>query len=448
MRGAPAAAAPYHEGMICRIICAFLSAGLLLAQPAAAPDPGATAKKALDFFLQQKYSELEQLFTPEVVKQIPLDQLTKLGASINAMGTPTVGDPRINKLGASTNVVVFPLTYPSAQLVFQIAINSSGLIDRFFILRQPGAAAVKWAPPPYSKPDSFTEREVTVGSDEWKLPGTLTVPVGKGPFPGVVLVQGSGPNDRDETVGAAKVFKDLADGLGSRGVVVLRDEKRTRQYPRVAQLSTLTVKEEILDDAGRALALLRTQPEVDPKRVYLLGHSLGGSYAPRIAAEDGKLAGIIVMAGDLRKMEDAILDQYAYLGASAADMDAYRKQADKVRSLEPDDADAPPVSVGSVTAPASYWLSLADYDATAEAKELAIPMLILQGERDYQVTMKEFAAWKAAVGNRKNVTMKSYPALNHLFVAGEGKSLPDEYAKPGHVAPEVVDDIAKFITGK
>ena len=72
-------------------------------------------------------------------------------------------------------------------------------------------------------------------------------------------------------------------------------------------------------------------------------------------------------------------------------------------------------------------------------------MLILQGERDYQVTMTDFALWKAAVGNSKGVVMKSYPALNHLFVAGEGKSLPAEYNKPGHVAPAVIDDIAKFI---
>ena len=95
--------------------------------------------------------------------------------------------------------------------------------------------------------------------------------------------------------------------------------------------------------------------------------------------------------------------------------------------------------------PAAYWLDLKGYDPSAHAKKLGIPMLILQGERDYQVTMKDFALWKAAVGSNKGVVMKTYPALNHLFVAGEGKSLPAEYSKPGHVAPEVVEDIAKFV---
>ena len=72
-------------------------------------------------------------------------------------------------------------------------------------------------------------------------------------------------------------------------------------------------------------------------------------------------------------------------------------------------------------------------------------MLILQGERDYQVTMTDFGLWKAAVGSAKGVVMKSYPPLNHLFVAGAGKSLPAEYNKPGHVDPQVIADIAAFI---
>jgi fermentation-respiration switch protein FrsA (DUF1100 family) len=95
--------------------------------------------------------------------------------------------------------------------------------------------------------------------------------------------------------------------------------------------------------------------------------------------------------------------------------------------------------------PVAYWLDLKGYDPAALAKKLALPMLILQGERDFQVGMKDFALWKAAVGASKGVTMRSYPALNHLFVAGEGKGTEAEYRKPGHVAPEVIDDIAKFV---
>ena len=110
------------------------------------------------------------------------------------------------------------------------------------------------------------------------------------------------------------------------------------------------------------------------------------------------------------------------------------------QKLESGDDDAP--SIGGVAA--AYWLDLKGYDPAAFAKKLAMPMLILQGERDYQVTMTDFGLWKAAWAAQGR-GVKSYPALNLLFVAGEGKSLPAEYNKPGHVAPQVIADIAAFI---
>jgi dienelactone hydrolase len=274
------------------------------------------------------------------------------------------------------------------------------------------------------------------------LPGTLTVPVGAGPFPAIVLVHGSGPNDRDETVGGAKIFKDLAEGLASRGIVVLRYEKRTMQYrARIAAIKNYTVQEETVEDAVNAIALLRTQAEVNARRIFVLGHALGGYLAPRIAEQDGKLAGIILMAGNARPLEDLLVDQVTYMGITGQQLENAKALQAKVKKLAPGDEDTP--AFGGV--PVSYWLDLKDYDPPAAAKKLGIPMLILQGERDFQATMADFALWKAAVGSSKGVVMKSYPALNHLFVAGEGKSLPAEYSKPGHVAPAVIEEIAKFV---
>ncbi len=95
--------------------------------------------------------------------------------------------------------------------------------------------------------------------------------------------------------------------------------------------------------------------------------------------------------------------------------------------------------------PVSYLLDLKDYDPVAAAKKLAIPMLFLQGGRDYQVTMKDFVLWKTGLAGRKEVAFQDFPALNHLFEAGEGRSTEAEYRKPGHVAPEVIDAIAKWV---
>jgi dienelactone hydrolase len=416
----------------------FLALSSILLEAQQAQDPVALARKAVDLLLAGQYSEFHQMSTADVQKGLPVAELTKLVASFKAYGAmEKIGDPQVMKSGPNS-IVTLPVKFANQNINFRVVINSSGLVAGIFQL--PGA--VDWKRPDYSKPDSFKERDVTFGEDDWKLPGTLTVPNGSGPFPAAVLVHGSGPNDRDETVGGAKVFKDLAEGLATRGIAVLRYEKRTKQYgPRMAALKNLTVEEETVDDAVKAVALLRTLPEIDGKRVFVIGHSLGGYLAPRIAEQDGKLAGIVILAGNVRPMEDLLVEQAQYLGATGTPLENAKVLQAKIKKLESGDDDAP--SIGGV--PAAYWVDLKGYDPAAFAKKLAMPMLILQGERDYQVTMTDFGLWKASVGSAKGVVMKSYPPLNHLFVTGEGKSLPAEYSRPGHVAPQVIADIAAFI---
>lgn len=407
-----------------------------MAQPA--PDAAANSRKALDLLLSGRYAELVPLFTPDSQKAYPEAELAKLGQQIKSFGAMTkVDDPAVQQNGAIT-IVVYPVHFEKQNLNVRYLVNSKGLISGMFLL--PGAAA--WARPSYSKPDSFTEREVTVGSDQWKLPGTLTIPNGAGPFPGVVLVHGTGPFDRDETVGGTKMFRDLAEGLASRGIAVLRYEKRTMQYrSKLTGSHEMTVEDEVIEDAVRAAALMREQKEIDPKRVYVIGHSLGGYVAPRIAEQDGKLAGMILLGANARPLEDVIVDQAEYIGVPARDLDGVKAAAKRVKALEQADSDAPALLGMS----AQYWLDLKGYEPVAAAKKLGIPILVLQGERDFQTTMKDFALWKAGLAGDKNATLKSYPALNHFFVAGEGKSTEAEYRKPGHVAPEVIDEIAKWL---
>jgi len=409
---------------------------LLAAQPA--QDSTVLARKALDLVLAGQYAEFLQMSTADVQKGLPAAELAKVGALIKTYGAlEKIGDPAMTTSGPNS-IVVFPVKFATQNINFRIIINSAGLVAGIFQL--PGG--VNWQRPEYSKPDTFKERDVTVGDGEWKLPGTLTVPVGAGPFPAVVLVHGSGPNDRDETVGGAKVFKDLAEGLASRGIVVLRYEKRTLQHrARIAAIAKFTLEEETVEDAVKAIALLRSQAEVNGSRVFAIGHSLGGYVAPRIAEQDGKLAGIVLIAANVRPLEDLLVEQMNYMGITGKQLDNAKAFQANVKKLEPGDEDKP--ALGGL--PASYWVDLKGYDPAAAAKKLAIPMLILQGERDYQVTMTDFALWKTAVGSAKGVVMKSYPSLNHLFVAGVGKSLPAEYSQPGHVAPPVIDDIANFV---
>lgn len=297
--------------------------------------------------------------------------------------------------------------------------------------------------------DPFTEMECTVGTGEWILPATLTTPRGEGPFPAIVLVHGSGPNDRDETVGPNKPFKDLAWGLATRGVAVLRYEKRTRQYGAkiVENLENFTVKEEVIDDALAAVDLLRRTEGIDNKKIFVLGHSLGGTLAPRIASHDEEIAGIILLAGTPRYLLDLWLEQSIYLASLDNEID--NAEAEYIEMIEEaiEEVNDPGVDNSEIILGASktYWLDLKAYDPIETAKNLTIPMLILQGGRDYNVTLEDFNGWKDGLDGRDNVTFKLYENLNHLFIFGSGVPSPDEYWIAGNVAQIVIEDIAEWV---
>jgi dienelactone hydrolase len=391
------------------------------------------SKQILDQILAHKIDGVYAKFSPKMKGVISQETYSAQMEQLIALGPPRKIDaPRTQTVG-DLAVVAIEVHWAQVSLDFQVAWNKAGEIDGQ--TWRPVAASYQSAP--YAHPDSFYAIEVIVGDDAWKLPGTLTIPKGGGPFPAVVLVHGSGPSDRDESEGGAKIFRDLAEGLASRGIAVLRYEKRTRQYPQqCAAEANFTVNQETVEDAVRAAALLRAQAKIDPARVYVLGHSQGGYLAPRIMRRDPKMAGFIVMAGNVRTLEEGLIDQVEYIASLKGNLTA-EDQA-KLAEIKKN-------PFAGMNLPAPYLADLKGYRPDVEAKSLNTPMLILQGERDYQVTMKDFDLWKSALGGRSNVTFHNYPKLNHSFIAGEGKPRPEEYQEPGHVDEQVVADIANWI---
>ena len=438
-----------HPVICASVLLSPLLAAIVAAQPA---DPAALAASIVTRLAAGSFAEVVATFDQKMREALPEEKLRLTWNSIVAQaGALRRQDPGSVQTKGDYRIVLIPCEFERAKADVQVVLNGANQVAGFFV--RPAASTTPFIDSPYVDRSTFTEREITVDAGGWPLPGTLTVPNGAGPWPAVVLVQGSGPSDRDETIGPNKIFRDLAHGLGSKGIAVLRYEKRTRQFgPKIAPLTTFTVKEETIDDAVAAVELLRKTTGIDPRRVFVAGHSLGGMVAPRIAAAAGAaVRGLIVLAGAVRSLEQSIIDQSRYIAEldgtvspeERQQLEAYEQMAARIKTLKPSD---PPVSSPLFSAPASYFVDLRDYNPPAAAAKLDIPMLILQGGRDYQVTMDDFARWKAALSARANVTFADFPLANHLFIVGTGRSSPSEYmAVAGHVSQNVITAIVDWI---
>ena len=286
-----------------------------------------------------------------------------------------------------------------------------------------------------------------------ELPGILTVPKGDGPFPAVVLLQGSGPSDKDESIGNLKPFRDLAEGLSARGTAVYRFDKRTYVYgAELAAKKDISLEDETIEDALNAVQLLAGYEQIDPERIFVLGHSLGGNAIPAIAGKlkqsPVKARGYIMMAASPRPLDVLMREQYDFLYSllpeiteeQQAERDALFAELDRLRDL---DAMTEDETIAGVYA--SYWKWLAAYDVLQAAEEISEPVLLLQGEEDYQVTMTDFSMWQEAFGEKSNWRMISYPGLTHLFMPGLKNEGSAAYAREAKVDEQVIQDISGFI---
>ena len=286
-----------------------------------------------------------------------------------------------------------------------------------------------------------------------ELPGVLTVPEGEGPFPVVILLQGSGSSDKDETIGNLKPFRDIAEGLAQQGVAVYRFDKRSYVYGlELAMNKQITLKDEYLEDAVNAVRLMAAQDKIDPDRIFVLGHSLGGNAVPAVARELAqapvKARGFIMMAASPRPLDVLMREQYDFLYSlmpevteeQQAEKDAIFAELDKLQDLDALTEDDTVVGVYS-----SYWKWLAAYDILQAADEITEPVLLLQGEEDYQVTMEDFGIWKEAIGGKENWKLVSYPGLTHLFMPGQKSEGSGAYTRQANVDAQVIGDIAAFV---
>jgi dienelactone hydrolase len=425
--------------------------------PAASADAASVARGFVEALSRGDDAAAQALEDTAMLAAVPAPKLSQLWgqfvAQYGAFGA--IGDIATTTQPPYT-VVTVQTAFARATLPLLVTVTGAGQVGGLHVgapqpAASPGATS---SPAAYVDLGSFTDTDVTVGSAPWALPGTLSMPNGSGPFPAVVLVAGSGPEDRDATIGPNKPLRDIAWGLASAGIAVLRYDKRTLVYgvAMTAQQSSLTVRQETTDDAVAAIALVRTTTKVDPNRVFLAGHSLGAYLAPRIAVQaPGQVRGVVLLEANSTPLPELILAQTEYLASlQVAPNPSAGQQLAALRAAvalaeSPDLSPATPASQLPLGIPASYWLDLRAYDPLATAAGLAIPMFFSQGGRDYQVPPSELQGWEKALAGHSNVTFKTYAAMDHLLLDGSGPATPAEYSVPGHVDSQLVADLAAWL---
>ena len=431
----------------------LMAAASLVAAQEPAREAALKAKAAVmvECLTTGQYQKATENFDIDMRTMLPPDKLRTAWSGVRSQLGPfvEVKEYRFEK-GRNLDVVHAICRLEKDSIDIQMAFDSSQRMSGLYF--RPVAAQGE----DMKKPKDIAEQEVTVGSGAWALPGTLSLPKGSGPFPAVVLVHGSGPHDRDETVGPNKPFKELAWGLVERGIAVLRYEKRTKAHAKECQamLADITMKEETVDDALLAADLLRKNSLIAPGSIYVLGHSQGGYLMPRILGADSAIAGGIILAGPSRPLEVLLIEQFEYIDSLAEHKDKELSQLIETTKKQIDVLKSPGLSPSTsakdlpLGVPAKYWLVLRGYQPAAEAAGLRQRLLVIQAGRDYQVTMADYQGWQKALEGKGNVAFKLYPNCNHLFIEGKGKATPEEYEKPGRMSKKVIEDIAKWVLEK
>lgn len=399
----------------------------------------------------QQFDSCYSMFDTSMANKFNADMLEKMWGSIprymgEYKGYSTISSEKKD----SIDIVAVRCQFEKTKMDLQFSFNDNKkIIGMFFV---PPKNKTAYATPEYAQQNKYYETKIAVKTGTMSLPGALCVPNNVKNPPVVILLAGSGPNDKDETIGPNKPLKDLAVGLASNGIATYRYDKRTLVYGKEMSKDPkgIDINTEVIDDALNAINIIKKNPEFKNSKIYIIGHSLGAMCAPLVASKSKNVTGIVLLAGNSRPLEDLVLEQYNYIFSIDSIDVSEKKEIDKLTAqiktlknrklLKTAKAEDLPLNLES-----KYWQSLIKYNQVQVAKKIKQPILVIQGERDYQVTMTDFNLWKQNLNDKPKNQFISYPTLNHLLIKGDGKSIPAEYEKQGNVDGQVIIDIATWI---
>ena len=395
-------------------------------------------KSFIQFLLQEKnYAKAYSFFDETVKSQMSESILKDTEQQLNSQ----LGNfNKIIEINNESDTYFFYSDFENMKLDIKITFNENSKIIGFF-----------FTPHKEFKTQNSLGNDLNIKSNNVELKGTLLIPKENKLKKLVIFVHGSGPQDRDETIFENKPFKDIAENLFQKGVASYRFDKRTLSNPESFN-DKITIDDEVTSDIINIVNYFKQEKQYADYEIIVLGHSLGANLLPRIANQSNQISKIILLAGNARPMDKLIIEQYEYLykqNPTEEMQTATNTIKEQVAFLNSKDFSVnTPKEKLPLNLPGYYWKSILDYNPLQEVQKVKIPILILQGERDYQVTMKDFNLWKNALKTNKTVSFISYPKLNHLFISGESPSTPKEYSIKGNVDEKVTNDINDFISKK
>jgi dipeptidyl aminopeptidase/acylaminoacyl peptidase len=259
--------------------------------------------------------------------------------------------------------------------------------------------------------------------------------------PAVITISGSGPEDRNGTppsIPGWRPFYQIADTLGRRGIAVLRIDDRGLGSDAGPATATTA---DFADDIRDAVAYLRTRKEIDPRRIALLGHSEGASIAPMVAASDSLVKAIVIMAGTVSPGRDIVAWQQQFVIDSMDHFVGQQRELAMAQSRQ---------ALDSMAAALPWMKFFLAYDGTATAAKVRQPVLILHGEKDYQVPVAEAQKVAAAIrsGGNRDVTIRTFPATNHLFLGDAGVGFAYEKLPSYEVKPDILGALAEWLVAR
>jgi fermentation-respiration switch protein FrsA (DUF1100 family) len=408
------------------------------------------ADRYFDLLQKGKYKKCFKMSSADMQKALPDEKLQEAWESIPKQIGKYIGTIDYSMEVIDENEVhTYVLNFEKLVMDMRIGINKdqevSGLFYSISKTPKPDADLTL---PDYLNPENAIEKEITFECDRIPINAKLTTPKGYQNFPLVIMLTGSGPNDMDETLYQRKPFRDIALGLANQGVATLRWSKRTLDHPEMlAGNPTFSPRNEYIDEVNAALSWMHDHSIYSHR--FILGHSMGAYILPQIALEKKDFRGYIMLAGNARPLEDLVREQYEYIYGlkemtpeAQAELDKIKQQCLEIKELSENTPVNQPLLLN---VPKPYWMWINKYKQMDILKMSSSPFLIMQGEKDYQVSMTDFALWEEVAETRGNITTKSYPILDHLFMPCSGDSTPEKYLDPAFVSQKVILDIADWI---